>query len=56
MSEAENIIPLSLMEQRRIERFDRKSTALAEKMLRRVRAEIGSEKTELALNMLYENR
>ena len=37
MSEAENIIPLSPMEQRRIERFDRKSTALAEKMLRRTR-------------------
>ena len=37
MSDTQNIIPLSAVEQRRLERFDRKSTALAEKTLRRVR-------------------
>ena len=37
MSETQKVIPLSPAEQRRLERFDRKSTAAAEKTLRRIR-------------------
>lgn len=37
MNESKNVITLSPAEQRRMERFDRKSTAVAEKMLRRIR-------------------
>ena len=37
MNESKNVITLSPAEQRRMERFDRKSTAVAEKMLQRIR-------------------